>query len=112
MDAEGNLRPFGTMERKDTKESVFLSTGTRDAFLLAARLTLARKAVQGGGKALLVMDEPFLTLDAERVERAIEVLKEFQQVTGWQIFLFTKEQELAEKVESRFGHMTRRVRIG
>ncbi len=111
MDAEGHFRPFGKVEKKEGKEGVFLSTGTRDAFLLAARLTLARKAVQGEGKALLVMDEPFLTLDTERVDRAIEVLQEFQQATGWQIFLFTKEKSLAEKVESRFGHLARRIKL-
>ena len=109
MDAGGNLWPFGNIERKENREGVFLSTGTRDAFLLAARLTLARKAVQGSGEAILVMDEPFLTLDDERVNRALEVLEEFQRATGWQIFLFTKEERLAEKVRSRFGQLTKRI---
>jgi len=111
MDAEGELRPLGTKERKETKEGLFLSTGTRDAFLLACRLTLARKAFQGDREAILVMDEPFLTLDTERVARALEVLQEFQQNTGWQIFLFTKDAELAEKAEAQFGQMAHRVRL-
>ncbi|MCX7787977.1 MAG: hypothetical protein N2442_09805 [Spirochaetes bacterium] len=111
MDAGGSLRPFGAIERRADNEGVFLSSGTRDAFLLAARLTLARKAIPGHGTAILVMDEPFLTLDIERVDRAIEVLQEFHQATGWQIFFFTKEKELAEKMESRFGHLAKRVKL-
>jgi len=111
MDAEGELRPLGTKERKEAKEGLFLSTGTRDAFLLAARLTLARKALQGDREAILVMDEPFLTLDTERVARALEVLQEFQRNTGWQIFLFTKDAELAEKAEAQFGQLAHRVRL-
>lgn len=110
-DAEGQPRPLGTKERREAKEGSFLSTGTRDAFLLAARLTLARKAFEGGGEAILVMDDPFLTLDTERVERAIHVLQEFQQHTSWQLFLFTKDEELAEKVEARFGQLAHRVRL-
>ncbi|GAB4372773.1 MAG: AAA family ATPase [Spirochaetales bacterium] len=111
MDAEGFLRPLGVKEKREAKEGGGLSTGTRDAFLLAARLTLARKAVREGKEGLLVMDEPFLTLDTERVDRALDVLQEFQRSTGWQIFLFTKEEDLARKVETRFPRLARRIEL-
>ncbi|HOV39604.1 MAG TPA: AAA family ATPase, partial [Spirochaetales bacterium] len=52
----------------------YLSTGTRDAFFLAARLSLARRSAPPGGRAIIVLDEPFLTLDKNRTENALRVL--------------------------------------
>nr|MBP7494562.1 hypothetical protein [Spirochaetales bacterium] len=89
----------------------YLSTGTRDAFFLAARLTLARRSAPSGGRAIIVLDEPFLTLDKNRTENALRVLKEFHETTGWQIFLFTKEEELAEQVRSFFGERAQVIRL-
>ena len=70
-----------------------LSRGTRDAFMLAARLTLARQAVQGEG--LLLLDEPFQALDRRRVEQALRLVAGFQRETGWQVVLLSKDEGLA-----------------
>jgi len=92
IDAGGNLRPVK-----------YLSTGTRDLFMLAARLTMARKArMNPDGKlapALLVLDEPFYTLDPEREAAALRLLAAFQKETGWQIILLTKDQSVPPKAE-------------
>jgi DNA sulfur modification protein DndD len=69
-----------------------LSMGTRDAFCLAARLALARKANPGSG--ILVLDEPFLALDSRRCERALTLLRRFQSGHGWQIVLLSKDERL------------------
>jgi hypothetical protein len=77
-----------------------LSTGTRHAMVLAAKLALARKHRKGPG--ILVLDEPFLAMDEERVGRALELLRDFHARNGWQIILLTKETHLVEKVRTLF----------
>ncbi len=77
-----------------------LSTGTRHAMVLAAKLALARKHRNGPG--LLVLDEPFLAMDDERESRALELLRDFHDHNGWQIILLTKEIRLVEKVRKLF----------
>lgn len=77
-----------------------LSTGTRHAMVLAAKLALARKHRKGPG--ILVLDEPFLAMDEERVGRALELLRDFHARNGWQIILLTKEPQLLEKTKALF----------
>ena len=71
--------------------------------MLAARLTMARKArLSPDGKlapALLVLDEPFYTLDPEREAAALRLLAAFQKETGWQIILLTKDLAVPPKAE-------------
>jgi DNA repair exonuclease SbcCD ATPase subunit len=89
QDAEGGFRSLD-----------HLSTGTRHAMVLAAKLALAKK--HRGGPGVLVLDEPFLAMDGERVTRALELLRDFHDRNGWQIIVLTKELELVEKVRTLF----------
>ena len=66
-----------------------LSRGTRDLFLLAARLTLAARSRPG--RALIVLDEPFQAIDDDRAARALALLKRFHEERQWQIVLFSKD---------------------
>jgi DNA repair exonuclease SbcCD ATPase subunit len=77
-----------------------LSQGTRDSFLFAARLALSVRAAPEGG--LLLLDEPFLSLDADREERALRMLKNFQEKNRRQIIIFGKEKGLAERLRQLF----------
>lgn len=77
-----------------------LSTGTRNAFLLAARAALARKAYPQGG--LLVLDEPFLALDTGRTAGALRMLKGLRAEGSWQLVLFTKDETLLPLVREIF----------
>jgi ABC-type Mn2+/Zn2+ transport system ATPase subunit len=77
-----------------------LSTGTRHAMVLAAKLAMALKHRQGPG--ILVLDEPFLAMDDERETRALELLRDFHTQHGWQIILMTKEIGLKDKVLKLF----------
>lgn len=73
-----------------------LSRGTRDCFVFAARLTLALKADPEKKKRLLVLDEPFHSLDFERTLNALRMVRKVQDEQGWQVILFTKDATLAK----------------
>ena len=84
-DAGGELRPVES-----------LSAGTRDLFMLAARIALARKARKAEeAPALLVFDEPFYTMDAGRIKAALRLIANFHKETGWQIIILTKDPSIA-----------------
>ncbi|MDR1950462.1 MAG: AAA family ATPase [Spirochaetaceae bacterium] len=87
----------------ELREAEQLSAGTRDAFLLAARLVLARKSQTGGRRALIVLDEPFLALDRPRIGRALRLLGEFREATGWQLVFLTKDEGLEAQARDVFG---------
>ena len=80
-----------------------LSAGTKDAFLLAARLTLAYRSMDPAQKAVLVLDEPFIALDSERCKSALAMLKTFREKSGYQIILLTKDCEVKEEAKLLFG---------
>ncbi len=94
MDAGGGMRSLDQ-----------LSTGTRHAMVLAAKLAMARKHRPGPG--LLVLDDPFLAMDDERETKAMEMLREFHVRHGWQIVLLTKSPPLAVKAEGIFPGLRR-----
>lgn len=100
----------GTLRRVED-----LSAGTRDLFMLAARLALAKKSrTAADGKlspALLVLDEPFYTLDEERTGTALKLLSEFRKETGWQILILTKDPSAAETARHIDGLETTEIRL-
>jgi DNA repair exonuclease SbcCD ATPase subunit len=61
-------------ERGDWVDVTQLSYGTLDQFYLAARLGLVRQVTQDR-RPPLVFDDPFVTFDDERAERALQLLK-------------------------------------
>jgi len=89
-----SLRDFGG----DLRRLEQLSSGTRDCFMLAARLVLARSA-RGEEPGLLLLDDPFASLDAQRRAAVLTMLGDFQEETGWQIILFTKDASLRSALE-------------
>ena len=90
-----------TDEGGESRSVDYLSRGTRDLFLFAAKLVLARKATKE--KALLVLDDPFLTLDDGRRDKAVLMLKKYFDQTGWQLILFTKDAALAGSIINKFN---------
>jgi DNA repair exonuclease SbcCD ATPase subunit len=86
-----------------SRELVNLSAGTRDAFILAARLILALKSQKDAKNAPIIFDESFTSLDRKRTERALKILKEFRGKTGWQIILLTKDLDLEDQAQAVFG---------
>ena len=47
----------------------------------------------------MLLDDPFLNLDQNRMQRAMEVLRRFHTVTGCQLVFFTKEVSMLGLLE-------------
>ena len=73
-DEDLSLRVFAP-ERGDWVDVSNLSQGTLDTVYLAARIGLVR-LVTGDRRPPLVLDDPFVTLDDERAQRALELLRD------------------------------------
>lgn len=99
LNEEGLLIKDGTGMYRSPDQ---LSSGTRDAFWLAARLVLARKA-RPEDHGIIVLDEPFHALDDDRMRRAVMLLKTFRDKTNWQLVFFTKDKPVVEAVKSAFS---------
>lgn len=78
-----------------------LSAGTKDSFLLAARLALAGKCWGQGG--LLLIDEPFQALDTARTANALRLIKIFIEKYNWQVIIFSKEEGLMAQAKTIFS---------
>ena len=86
-------------ERGDWVDVSALSQGTLDTVYLAARIGLVR-LVTGDRRPPLVMDDPFVTLDDERANRALELLKDIS--TDFQVIYLTtsdRYDDAADKVQ-------------
>ncbi len=85
-----------------------LSSGSRDAFVFATRLALAKRNLDSNhGDPILILDDPFITLDEVRVDGALKILGEYQQETKSQLIFFTKDPSLAERIEKRSKDIVR-----
>ena len=65
-----------------------LSQGTSDQLFLAARLGLVR-LVTMDRRPPIILDDPFVTFDEERAQRALGLLKEVAAEQGFQVLLLT-----------------------
>ncbi|MBI5624096.1 MAG: AAA family ATPase [Elusimicrobia bacterium] len=72
-----------------SKPVEWLSKGTQDLLWLCLRMALARRIRPEG--SLLVLDEPFLTLDPGRAGKALEALLGSKWLKGWQVLILTKD---------------------
>ena len=70
-----------------------LSSGTADQMFLALRLALV-EALEGPEPFPLILDDPFLTFDGVRLERAAALLRELAEKR--QIVLVTKDESLRD----------------
>jgi DNA repair exonuclease SbcCD ATPase subunit len=83
----------------EKRELEYVSTGTHDAFLLAARLALALRSSGGEWPGIMILDEPFHALDEGRKLKALKLLKKFHDTYGWQVVLFSKDVHIAAKMK-------------
>ncbi len=98
-----NMQTFSMQDAGGTERPVAqLSRSTADSFLFAARAALARRSHDDGRPGILVFDEPFASFDDERDVRCLEFLRKFQNETGWQIILFTKDRRFFEEARTMF----------
>lgn len=81
----------------ETKRFVALdkvSAGTRDQAYLVVRFAMARMFAEGAETPFILLDDPFVHWDRERVERCLPVL--VAATAGGQVILFTHNRLLAE----------------
>jgi hypothetical protein len=76
-----------------------LSRGTRESVLLALRLALAEDYARRGAKLPLVWDDVLVNLDAQRVQAAVQLLKEFS-AAGHQVLLLTCHEHIVKSFRS------------
>ncbi|MGD8683684.1 MAG: AAA family ATPase, partial [Chloroflexota bacterium] len=75
-------------ETGELVEAERLSQGTADQLFLAARLGLVR-LVTLDRRPPLILDDPFVTFDAARAERALRLIKRLSHEHGFQVFYLT-----------------------
>ncbi|TVR93837.1 MAG: hypothetical protein EA428_01355 [Spirochaetaceae bacterium] len=80
-----------------------LSEGTRDAFMLAARLALAVRSRPEA--AVFVLDEPFTAFDPERTRNALLLLAQKQDEHPYQYLFFTKDPLLLDLLKEVFPEL-------
>lgn len=84
-------------ERGDWVDVSTLSQGTLDTVYLAARIGLVR-LVTGDRRPPLVLDDPFVTLDAVRARRALELLRDIS--TDFQVIYLTTSDRYDETADA------------
>jgi uncharacterized protein YhaN len=77
-----------------------LSRGTQDQLYFAARLSLAGQLL-GGEPGFLLLDDPFLAADHDRLHRGFETLSRLSD-EGWQIVYCTAKPEVHEGMAETF----------
>lgn len=82
------------VKRKDNEiiDLHFLSGGALDQLYFSIRLALAEKVLKNN-TGFLILDDPFIKSDPERLIRQIELLKRISKL-GWQILYFTSKNEI------------------
>jgi len=84
-----------------------LSGGALDQLHLAIRVTIAGKLL-GEEKGFLILDDPFVRADAERLRAMMDALRHLVE-EGWQILYFTAKDEVTEAL--REDVRARRVQL-
>jgi len=78
-----------------------LSQGELSQLYFAIRLALGSKCID---KGFLVMEEPFLSSDDERMEEQLRLLKNFVNM-GWQIIGLTGKDQVKKKLLENGGRL-------
>lgn len=79
-----------------------LSTGTKDVFSLALRLSMAKYFLKEAS-GFLIMDDPFVDMDPERQQKAGEIIRKFAK--DKQVVIFTCHPTHAKILEGNQIHL-------
>jgi YD repeat-containing protein len=90
------------VERRDgrTVSPAVLSQATTDQLYFATRVSLARQLL-GAESGFLLLDDPFVAADAQRLERGFESLLDLA-ADGWQIIYLTAKDEVRDRMVSEY----------
>ena len=105
-----NISDAGSLEVSDAgnnmRELAHLSSGTRDAFVIAARMIMARRAIEGIEKPIFTFDDTFLFMDSTRTKNAIRflkgIVKENQFGEDAYFVFFTKDKDTFSFIKTEF----------
>lgn len=79
------------------REAEYFSSGTRDLMELAMHLALSKSLFEGM-RTFIIMDDPFVNLDKEKIERALDFLSDLALNEDVQVIYFTcHESRLPQK---------------
>lgn len=81
------------------------SSATKTLFLFLLRLTLISKL--GNKDFFILLDDPFVTFDEERITNMIEFMKGYIKEFGIKIVFFTKDKLLSEKLALSFDNVVK-----
>lgn len=79
-----------------------LSDGTRDQLYLAIRVALGERILEGS-PGFFIMDDAFLTSDANRLSIQGDVVENLAE-EGWQIIYLTSKQDAVKELSTRTEH--------
>ncbi len=82
---------LGTLDR--------LSLGTQDELYVVLRLSIAQLVTDGRETVPLLLDDPFVNFDQDRLDRVLELL--LQMSERYQVLLFTKDLAIRQWFEAR-----------
>jgi len=78
-----------------------LSGGAYDQLYFSIRLALAESLLRGG-KGFLILDDPFIKADAERLQKLLGMLDHLSR-KGWQIIYFSAKEEIKTALEDEIA---------
>lgn len=90
------------VERRDGRRlpPEVLSQATTDQLYFATRVLLAEQLI-GSDPGFLLLDDPFLAADPDRLHRGFETLHDLAD-DGWQVLYLTAKQEVSETMVEAF----------
>jgi hypothetical protein len=90
-----------TTDDGDRVPADFLSGGAYDQLYLAVRITIATRLLSDE-KGFLILDDPFVKADAERLARMLGMLRHLVD-DGWQILYFSAKDEVVDALAADIG---------
>jgi len=83
-----------------------LSRGELSQLYFVIRLALGARLLEN--KGFLVMEDPFLPSDDERLDNQLQILTNFI-TEGWQVIFFTSKEDMKEKLEQISGKLVKQL---
>ncbi len=90
IDPQKFLVSLAVPETGEIQSSDRVSLGTQEQLYLLLRLAIARLLSENGEPLPLLLDDPFVHFDQQRLENVLTLLRELSEET--QIFIFTKDE--------------------
>jgi DNA sulfur modification protein DndD len=91
------------LNNNEKKEITWLSKGAQDQLYFSLRLALAQRVIGEEKNFFLILDDPFITFDRNRIKEAISILKEISK--EHQIILASKDEYTKDLINEIGGNI-------